>query len=232
MQKVIIDTEKLHQELRKRKKTGKELSQELGRDAGYISHLNRAPSQPLSVEHQICWSLGLEPGTLIWKEEPKIEPEKKQEPPVTAEDMIKLTKLMQHGINDVIKQITKLHDDVGEIKDSVGVIRKSVNTNKVQLECVKKSMQDMSATYANHADRLLNTLDGAVISKEPTNITEAKQLLSDMVQERGCDENAIYEEAQKRKIRKKDVQRAKGELAIIVRQQGYGVNAKKIWIYG
>lgn len=222
-ERVLIDTQKLFEELERRGKSKRELSLEIGRNEAYISKLGRRNDIPETVERLMCLVLGTDPGTFILQE--KNNTDFVPAAGITAEDMDKLTRLIMHELKGISGMIEEIHD-------SIGVVRKSVNANKIQLECVKKYMYDISDVNVKTSKEVLGILNGAVISKEPSNIAEAKQLLADLVGENGCEENAIFEEAQRRRIRKKDVQHAKGELGIITAPRGYGVNAKKVWMYG
>lgn len=224
---VTIDVDKLRSELKKRKISQTEFSRQLGKNDYYIAHLERTAAQSAAMEKIMCLLLELKPGSLIKQEEKAAAPVRDADtaPVLKREDMEKFTKFFQHHM----EKLTKM---VEEANDSIGVVRGKVNANTIQIEGIKKSMQDTATTVQAHVDNLTEILDGAVITKESTNITEAKQFLAEMMEGDGCEENKIYMEAQRRQIRKKDVQRAKNELGIITSVKGYGNQMKKIWIYG
>lgn len=149
VRKVTINYDRLCEELKKKGKTKKELSLELGRYEKFICEMNKNREQPETIEKLMCMLLDLEPGSLIEQE--------KRESGSDAK-----------ALENIYKKMCKMEELIlfqGEIIEKI--LSKS-NANTVQLEKIKDRLKDVTKSdYEKACDFLRSMLsEGRVISEE------------------------------------------------------------------
>ncbi len=137
--KVTINYALLCKQLKKRGKTKKGFSLEMGRSESFVNYIANNPDQPEAVERIMCLLLGLEPGSLVK------EPEKKG---MTA-----------------AQALTVIRDEVLEnrriMQENFEKIWNKLNTNTVQLEKIKDKVNEVSKTdYDKAVEWLRDKMEG------------------------------------------------------------------------
>ena len=142
IKKVMIDYEKLCEELSRQGKTKQGFSLELGRGKNYIVSIKNKPDQPENMENLMCTLLGLDTGSLVRNE-----------------------KAVQKGVEaKALENIyRKLCEIEGAVKDQWEILEKifgKSNANTIQIEKVKDMLISASETESDRAEKLLTDMMG------------------------------------------------------------------------
>lgn len=142
IKKVMIDYEKLCEELNRQGKTKQGFSLELGRGKNYIVSIKNKPDQPENMENLMCTLLGLDTGSLVRNE-----------------------KAVQKGVEaKALENIyRKLCEIEGAVKDQWEILEKifgKSNANTIQIEKVKDMLISASETESDRAEKLLTDMMG------------------------------------------------------------------------
>lgn len=127
MNTVIIDYEKLRAELKSRGKTNGWLSEELGRNADFISHIKQKPEQPKQTEKFICMVLGMEEGSFILSNKEVLSDDKA---------------VLPTELGTLCKEVQKISGAIEGMCEELEKIWNKLNANTLQLarigDCVKR----------------------------------------------------------------------------------------------
>lgn len=142
---VKIDFQKLEEVLKAAGKTKADLSREMAKGRNYVGKMESNPEQPEEIERLMCLLLGLEPGTLIKKEQAS-----------AAEVRI---------LENMYKELKELRKIAEETAEKIDKIYGKVHANTLQLEKLKDKtgdcLQALNMTDYDKASRFLKeTLSG------------------------------------------------------------------------
>lgn len=224
IEKIVIDKDKFKKALEVQKLTMKDLSFMLGSNAGYISKIMRnGCTFRISDYKMICEILKVSEDDL--KPEPEKPEQQSELNNKTEKSFQNLTKLIEHRLN-------KMQELVEKVSNDAGMCRSNINTVKIQNEKLKEQISSLKLDVNDSLADISEKLENVVGSSGDGETIRAKKLLSKLLSDGGKEENAIYLEAQKQKIAKKYIDRAKTELGLFVETKGYGASKTKKWFFG
>lgn len=221
-----IDADRLKKFITGQGMTLTDFSYSIGKSASYISNMSGAKRIYENVVCLICEKLGVDPDYFDYAEKKEtentgelLEAVKQLQGDIAAltglvKDVLGWQKSTLHAVQELQKGLSAERADNGKalsaLAESTEVIRKKVCANTVQLEKLKDSIRDISATDYNRAKQfLLEAMEGGKV--------EGTVLLAKA--DAAC-------------IKRSEVMKAKKELGIEVRTTGYGKNQTAWWVMG
>lgn len=141
MEKVRIDYEKLCKEIEKKGKSKQQFSVECGRDASFISGINKKREVGKNIENLICVMLGIEPGSLV------------ETPEETVHTQVKILERMHSMLQDIKEMLETQNEEMQKIS-------RKANANTLQMEKIKEMVAEPKLSESYKAEKIIRDLIG------------------------------------------------------------------------